>query len=66
MTNEERREQLLDMLANPRRLQKGDKLVEFHSPVEAIKALYELDRQDAIAAGSSGLRTTFAKLNRTS
>ncbi len=64
MTNAERKTALLDMLANPRRMQKGDKLLEFSSPAEIVKAIQEIERQEAIDAGTSAVRCTFATLNR--
>lgn len=63
MTNAERKTALLDMLANPKRLQKGDKAVEFSDPSQILKAIQEIERQEALESGTVGIRCTFATLN---
>lgn len=66
MTNAERKQKLLDMLAQPEEMRKADASVRFKDSASIVKAIQEIERQEALEASTSRPLSTFAQVNRTS
>ena len=64
MTNTERKQALLDMLAKPEELQSGEDRVRFPTRKSIIDAIQEIERQEVLESGAGSTMTTFAKVNR--